>query len=310
MLSYTEIQKVLQSLPILELSYDKIIHKKVHADIYQVIPYGLKYIAWFTKYKSDTLCVFIEIKNRKLKLDTAFNLPVCFNDSIACNSILYGTMISNKKFFIVENIYYHKNVNVTRYTYSDKFKLFRSIFKNEIKQVSYTDTTVVFTLPMSDMSYTELCKNCTSLPYDIYSISYIQGTLSYKCCMKFTKNKDNVYPFLVKPDILNDIYTLYYTDDVSNENVSYELACIPDYKTSVFMNGLFRQIKENICLDALEESDDEEEFECINIDKHVDLQKTYILDCMYNTRFKMWVPFRISKSPVSVKKSEVLNLCT
>ena len=40
----------------------------------------------------------------------------------------------------------------------------------------------------------------------------------------------------------------------------YKVACIPNYKTSMMMNALFRNIKENRNLDLLEESDDEEEF--------------------------------------------------
>ena len=35
------------------------------------------------------------------------------------------------------------------------------------------------------------------------------------------------------------------------------------------MNNIFRNIKENTNLDALEESDDEEEFENISLDKYV-----------------------------------------
>ena len=42
------------------------------------------------------------------------------------------------------------------------------------------------------------------------------------------------------------------------------------------MNSLFRIIKENKNLDALEESDDEDEFENINEDKFVFLNKKYM----------------------------------
>ena len=47
---------------------------------------------------------------------------------------------------------------------------------------------------------------------------------------------------------------------------------IPDYKTSVFMNDLFRTIKENKNLDLLEESDDEEDDnDCDETDAKSDL---------------------------------------
>ena len=55
----------------------------------------------------------------------------------------------------------------------------------------------------------------------------------------------------------------------------FDTAFIPDYKTSVFMNKLFRIIKENDNLDKLEESDDEEEFENTKTDKFVYLNKSF-----------------------------------
>jgi hypothetical protein len=60
------------------------------------------------------------------------------------------------------------------------------------------------------------------------------------------------------------------------------------------MNNLFRNIKENNDLDALEESDDEEEFENSNVDKFVYLNKEYKMVCNYNKKFKKWVPIKIT----------------
>jgi len=72
-------------------------------------------------------------------------------------------------------------------------------------------------------------------------------------------------------------------------NVAY----IPTYKTSVFMNSLFRKIKENIHIDYIEESDDEEEFQNIDEDKYVDIDKVLLMECMFHTKFKKWVPTRV-----------------
>ena len=94
--------------------------------------------------------------------------------------------------------------------------------------------------------------------------------------------------FTVSPDLQNDIYHLY---DNNNKNIG--VAYIPDYVTSVMLNKLFRNIKENTNLDALEESDDEEEFECEDIDKFVNLDKKYKMICEFNRKFKMWVPRRV-----------------
>ena len=67
--------------------------------------------------------------------------------------------------------------------------------------------------------------------------------------------------FLVKATICDDIYILYTKH--KNELQQHASPIISDYKTSIFMNKLFRNIKENDDLDKLEESDDEEEFENI-----------------------------------------------
>ena len=73
------------------------------------------------------------------------------------------------------------------------------------------------------------------------------------------------------------------------------LAAIPDYKTSIMMNKLFRIIKENNDLDALEESDNEDEFENSNVDKFVHLDKSYKMVCNFNNKFKKWVPIKITE---------------
>jgi len=95
----------------------------------------------------------------------------------------------------------------------------------------------------------------------------------------------------VRPDIQNDIYHLFCLDD--NELEYYiDVAFIPDYKTSVFMNNLFRIIKENNNLDYLEESDEENEFENEKEDRFVYLDKEKLMICKYNYKFKKWVPIK------------------
>jgi hypothetical protein len=74
----------------------------------------------------------------------------------------------------------------------------------------------------------------------------------------------------------------------------FDIAAIPDYKTSVMMNRLFRKIKENENLDALEESDDDDEFENMNDDKFVHLDKCVKMECMYNKKFDKYVPLKVA----------------
>ena len=57
---------ILKRFPDFELSYEKLIHKKVSSDIYVAIPKGRKYLLWFTYYKDKNVCFLMELTGRKL----------------------------------------------------------------------------------------------------------------------------------------------------------------------------------------------------------------------------------------------------
>ena len=97
--------------------------------------------------------------------------------------------------------------------------------------------------------------------------------------------------FQVRADIQFDIYHLYAYGQTGP--AYYDIAYIPNYKSSVFMNGLFRNIKENKNLDYIEESDDEDDFENCKEDKYVDLKKIVYMECVFNPKFKRWVPVKV-----------------
>jgi len=112
--------------------------------------------------------------------------------------------------------------------------------------------------------------------------------------------------FTIKPDIQNDIYYVHCLNNAMKEE-QHGITHIPDYNTSVMMNKLFRIIKENDNLDALEESDDEEEFENENIDKFVRLDKSYKMVCRFNHKFKKWVPIKLADDKSNVITSDELK---
>jgi hypothetical protein len=97
--------------------------------------------------------------------------------------------------------------------------------------------------------------------------------------------------FKIIADIEPDIYNLFVYKNGVEEY--YDIAFVPDYKTSVMMNKLFRNIKENDNLDAIEESDNEEEFEDSREDKYVYLDRSFKMNCEYNNKFKRWVPISL-----------------
>ena len=118
----------------------------------------------------------------------------------------------------------------------------------------------------------------------------------FKPGYQYKNNSNEIFHaiFKIVPDIQNDIYYLYCYNNGDYEY--YDLAHIPDYKTSVLMNQLFRNIKENNNLDALEESDSESEFENEKPDKFVYLDKSFKMNCIYNHKFKKWAPLSLVKN--------------
>ena len=97
--------------------------------------------------------------------------------------------------------------------------------------------------------------------------------------------------FEIKADLQNDIYHLYAFGKKS-EKIYCGISYIPSYYTSKYMNSIFRNIKENKNLDSLEESDDEEDFQDLRIDKYVDLKKIESFECEFKPKFRRWVPIQ------------------
>jgi len=98
-----------------------------------------------------------------------------------------------------------------------------------------------------------------------------------------------------------DCYKLFVLAKDGSDKIEKEqyvdMAYIPNYKTSIMMNTLLRNVKENENMDALEESDDEEDFENPEEDDTLNLTKSVDVLCEYSPKFKKWVPMSTSDHP-------------
>ena len=276
---------IIHRFPNIQLSYEKIIHNKVDSDFYVAIPYGKKYFAWFTYYEEKSTCVLLEIY-KKTQISKIKNVISCYKNSLATNTVLYGTLVKDR-FFFIEDIYYYKNKDVSHYNSKQTITLINFILEFEVKQCYLMNNSIIFGLPIMSTQYTDFLSKINSLCYNIYSIQFRYANNKKKQCLLY---KDHVKTaiFLVKPEIKNDVYSLYCKNGDVEEY--YGMAHIQNYKTSVSMNQLFRNIKENENLDALEESDEEEEFENINEDKYVNKDTKHNFVCEYSSKFKKWMP--------------------
>jgi len=250
---------------------------------------------------------------------------------------------SYNRFFSIEDVFYYKGNDISRENWGNKlFKLY-DILSKDLKQIAYNNLYIVFGLPLICKSNEELQNSIKNIKYKISTIQfrlynrsnsylfmdynkYIEDKSNYikenkSNYIKETKSnyikeeksyKKEPHPqqlpykkeiiFLIRPDIQDDIYYLYYLNNELKEE-QYSVVHIPDFNTSVMMNSLFRIIKENKNLDALEESDDEDEFENNKIDKFVKLDISHKMVCKFNHKFKKWYPIRLAD-----KKSKVVSI--
>ena len=236
------------------------------------------------------------------------------------------------KFFVIEDIFYYKGISLKRSLKQDKLCIMYDLLQH-VQPTMSTSVIIFTLPVLWEIKNTEDYECPAAIPdsiqskigYQVHHIQYrclhetrpyinvfINRKLNFSAAVTQDSKKEKVldfdtieikydyskpqyrYPtiFQVTADIQFDIYHLFCYG-LNNAPVYYGLAGIPNYKTSVFMNGLFRKIKENANLDAIEESDDEEEFEDTTEDKFVDIQKTLLIECVFNNKFKKWIPMRV-----------------
>lgn len=250
-------------------------------------------------------------------------------------TILYGTHLVDKKRFSVENVHYlcgvkqdndgsmyrfvhfFKHLKKSTLETSMPFQFFMPIMHTSFSD-ALNDAKNINSYEVYSIQHRLLKRDCSEFKNLLFHLAQTQPNQTPKPAnlLFFPKQshaqeqpaqpaqpaeqgphsrKPQLRAFFVKADIQNDIYhVLYRIDEPITQNTM--IAHIPNYKTSVMMNSIFRNIKENRNLDALEESDDEDEVSDPN--KHsklVDLDKCVKMECIFNTRFKRWHPVALSK---------------
>jgi hypothetical protein len=235
------------------------------------------------------------------------------------------------QWFVIEDIMFYKGIPMKKCGFTERLAFIAELM-GQMKQEFRKPNDVVFVLPMLwQVQLNEAMEDYPiSIPGEITDSVYYQiHHIQYRSCgeimpylnvninkkigatdtkksllpslmfdntklrMDFTKPQYK-YPtvFRVMADLQFDIYHLFaYGKD--SQPIYYNIAYIPNYKTSVLMNGLFRNIRENKNLDYIEESDDEDDFQNMNIDKYVHIEKVLLMECVFNNKFKRWTPVRV-----------------
>ena len=320
-------EELLTDFPKFELSYENISHKKVHdSDVMYACPEGPKLFAWFTVYKDENVCLIFDVDIKKTQQVKMILAVTSFSDQLVYGqgTILYGTTFKYNEIncFCIEDIYYYKGSDMSEYSYLKKLQTIRNCLEKELCSNALTNKFTIFGLPIFGTNFGTLLQHIDMAPYKIDKIQFRYFNSRKILFIKYYKpknsngqsqsqnqgskdiNKGSVV-FKVTPQIQTDIYNLFACNQEGEEEF-FSVAFIPDYKTSVLMNKLFRNIKENRNLDALEESDDEEEFENEREDKYVFLDKCFKMNCQYNHKFKKWVPISLAAKDSRVISSSLL----
>lgn len=302
------VNDAIQRFPSVELSYDKFLYKKVRARYFSLLPQGVRSLLWFT-YIEDRHVPLLLTLDRTGNINSAIPTTLSFSDELVLGegTILNGIIFdynSVKCFTCLEPLIY-KGQAVWREKLSTKMDILGHIVNNEMNVTPFCKDWLLVGLPYTTTSFNDAVSVARTLPYSVHGIRLFDRsntrTLGY---VKYTGLQVSTAIFTVKAQTQADVYSLYTKDHIKGNRP--RIALVQDYKASVMMNKLFRQIKENDNLDLLEESDDEDEFENISDDKYVDTKKTYLMECVYEPRFKKWRPIKLSpKDTLITSTSEV-----
>jgi len=291
-------------------------------DYYILYPKGRRGYLWFTYYKKEMLCLLIFINSKKFddisnefyKYEINYDNTLCYNNVLLIGTYFYKYNNNNNKsvqhYYVIDSVLNYNYYNaIIRANNNNCFNSKLNLCKKVVQAI--TNSTFNINLGIILDNYDSIFKIIYKLNYDIYCVACYSNNkylgnfiLNIQLSKTINKNETNYgYNFKVTATLTPDIYNLFILEN--NKEIFYEYALIDSYKTSVFMNDLFRKIKENKNLDLLEESDDEDEFENIDLEKYVNLGKTYIIECFYNKKFKKWVPKNLAKNNYIIDKNKI-----
>ena len=245
-------------------------------------------------YKGDDISDY-SYQDKLKVVKNIFDTKLNYNMSFCNNGIVFGLPVMTTDFTEA----YDKAMALPYSVYSIQYKYFeeKKTYQSITEFYHFSNNSVVSNGVNGVNGVNGSNKNSsnnTSENYATYTSKYDEKPAAYIEPIKQKATSNEIYKtFFIKPDLQNDIYYLYQNSTTNFDVISMEIAHIPDYKTSVLMNKLFRNIKENSNLDSLEESDEEDEFENIQIDKFVDLNKIIKMRCIFNYKFKKWVPVSV-----------------
>ena len=297
---------VLSRFPKVELSYDKTLVKKVYADAFALLPKGETALLWITYIGTQRIALILKL-NKYYNIVSVTPKLLTFHDdlSLGDGTLFQGVIFNYEGIlnFACTDIVFHSGRYVYNKSIIDKMEIICRILSSEIDSRVITRDGICVGIPITTSTFVDAIDIAQSCPYKVSNIRYLSMKSSRAFGIKPYISKTNTTSILiVKPNIEPDLYYLLTSDGKKHKYP----AAVQDYETSVMLNNTFRKIKENNNLDFLEESDDDEEFEDVSIDKYVDLSKSVAYVCEFLPKFGKWQPLEVSKRSQRITSSREL----
>jgi hypothetical protein len=292
---------ILRNFPPVELSYEETVHKRVKGtSVYVAIPEGQKCFAWMTTHRDRDVCFVVRLVDGKVcGLDC---YPCCFDRTLSYGTVLYGSVSRHGKnvpYFYPEDMLQFKGRSVDRLHWAQRLAILAE-FLELTSPVAFVTDGIVFTSPVVSEHLSDALAASEASPMKFAFLQHRfmgeDGFLNQPLS-SVKRPSAAAAVFVVRPELKSDTYSLYTVDKGCEKY--WGLACVPDYRTSVFLNGHFRRVWENANLDNAEESEDEDDFENVSESKYVVVGSSRRMRCTYSRKFRRWVPRDMTDQPVS-----------
>lgn len=245
--------------------------------------FGKKFLLFLTKINNINYCFFIN----KKKLNDIIIVNFNFDDELYTNTLIDGEFIkknNNEWLFLISDIILHNGVLISKHPLNNKLQILENIFKNKFK-INESDVCLILIKKYFDYKYlTSICEtHINKLPYKCSGIVFKKNH-GKSCDLLFifpenrTKNNNenlnNIF-LKVNKTFLPDVYELYANSKSCNEE-KLGIAAIPTIECSLKLYNDFSHTNTNI------------------------------YKCIFNNKFKKWVPVNISNEN-KITNIELLN---
>ena len=284
LLSKEEKNSIISNFPYRYITHDRVLYKNDTPDMYIMVPSGIKCCIWITMYNNQPILYELYLTNACKIYDVMCHffvgdVALARGRGTICSG--YSFFNNNKRRIVLIDIMTLNGISLVQDGFDKRMKSLYSFFES----MDVTSTRNTFTIGYVNVAFHEDDIQDT-ISKMTFKVSYVlkcrihNNSINYIAKDRVQNYKTMI--FRVKALEPIDLYELY----CHNMESVYSIAGIQTLETSVMMNKIFRNIRENINLDLLEESEDEcEQYLLDGIEKN--------MMCSFNKKINKWIPIKI-----------------